>query len=74
MTKEEFETEYAARSRTTVDSLRRMGREALPCDCGEPECLGWQMGFRNDPAHFPELHAEACRVAGACVANCQPYD
>ena len=39
----EFEEYYAANSGTTVEWLRSQGRWGEPCDCGEPDCRGWQM-------------------------------
>ena len=42
MTAEEFERQYAERSGTTVEQLRKMGRIVAPCDCGEEMCEGWQ--------------------------------
>lgn len=38
-----FEAEYAQRSGTTVQHLHAWGRFGAPCDCGEPECEGFQM-------------------------------
>lgn len=43
MTRDEFAKAYADRSGLTVESLRELGREARPCDCGEEGCEGWQM-------------------------------
>jgi len=43
LTKDEFEQRYAERSGITVAELYALGRYALPCDCGEPGCEGWQM-------------------------------
>ena len=42
-TKEEFEQGYAERSGVTVEWLHAHDQQAVPCDCGEPGCLGWQM-------------------------------
>lgn len=42
--RETFERNYAAMSGTTVAALRAWGRYAERCDCGAPECSGWQMG------------------------------
>ena len=43
MTKDEFEKGYAERSNVTVDWLHEHDQFAIPCDCGESECRGWQM-------------------------------
>jgi len=43
MTKDEFEEGYAERSKVTVEWLHDRGRFGVPCDCGEDECMGWQM-------------------------------
>jgi hypothetical protein len=42
MTAEEFERQYAERSGTTVEELRKMGRIVAPCNCGDETCEGWQ--------------------------------
>ena len=39
----EFERRYAANSGITVAQLRELGMYAVRCDCGEPDCLGWDM-------------------------------
>jgi hypothetical protein len=43
ISRETFERDYAERSNTTVEWLRRHGREAAPCDCDSDRCQGWQM-------------------------------
>lgn len=43
LTAEEFEREYAERSRLSVEELRALGRVVRPCSCGEAGCEGWQM-------------------------------
>jgi len=48
MTKEEFEQGYAERSGKTVEAIKTIyGLEAIPCDCGEEICQGWQMISKN---------------------------
>jgi hypothetical protein len=42
ITADEFERQYAARSRMTVEQLRALGRIVAPCDCGDSTCEGWQ--------------------------------
>ena len=52
MTKEEFEKEYAAKSKMTVERLRKMGGAAVPCDCQYELCKGWKMAFKR-PRKLP---------------------
>ena len=42
MTREEFIQGYCERSNVTWDELSKF-RAAIPCDCGEEGCHGWQM-------------------------------
>lgn len=49
MTRREFLTGYAARSRTTVASLVAAGEIPVPCACGEHECGGWMLA--SSPRH-----------------------
>lgn len=55
MTKEEFVNAYAKRSGITVEDLRRLGRDAFPCQCRDPICEGWQM--RNAKEYSEDLAA-----------------
>lgn len=50
---ETFFHEYAARSGTTVERLRELGRDVFPCDCDAPECEGWQVRNARDYADDP---------------------
>ena len=73
MTKEEFERGYAERGGISLEQLHAWGRGAVPCDCGAPECAGWQMVNLEDYAehmrliewiaatrdHFPGQHPSA---------------
>lgn len=43
MTKEQFESWYAANSGMTVEELHSLGEHAHPCDCEDEQCRGWQM-------------------------------
>lgn len=43
MTSDEFEQGYADRSGVTVEWLHEKGQRAVPCDCGDAKCKGWQM-------------------------------
>ena len=43
MSRQEFEQLYAEKSGTTVEFLQGIGLVAVPCDCGEDGCMGWQM-------------------------------
>lgn len=49
MTREQFEQGYAERSKLTVEQLRELGCEAVPCDCSDPTCCGWRMKSQPDP-------------------------
>jgi len=43
MTRQEFEQGYAERSKVTVEWLHEQNQYAIPCDCGDELCKGWQM-------------------------------
>ena len=43
MTRKEFEQGYAERSGVTVEWLHEQNQYAIPCDCGDDLCNGWQM-------------------------------
>ncbi len=43
MTREEFQEGSARRSGVTVDWLKDHGQFAIPCNCEEEGCQGWQM-------------------------------
>ena len=43
MTRQEFEQGYAERSKVTVEWLHEQNQHAIPCDCGDDLCKGWQM-------------------------------
>jgi hypothetical protein len=43
MTKDKFEKEYALRSSMSTSALKSLGLAAVPCDCKEKGCQGWQM-------------------------------
>ena len=38
-----FIRSYAGNSDVTPERLAELGQVAIPCDCDEPTCLGWQM-------------------------------
>lgn len=57
MTKEEFEHGYATRSGVSVARLHQLGRCAVPCDCGDEMCDGWQM-LTRDEVGSPEYSSE----------------
>ena len=48
MNREQFERGYAKRGMVTVEWLHQNGRCAVPCDCGDRTCLGWQMVYAFD--------------------------
>lgn len=43
MTKEEFEAQYAKRSKMSVGKLHELGFWGAYCYCGLPDCQGWQV-------------------------------
>ena len=43
MTREEFEQGYEERSKVAVEWLHEQNQHAIPCDCGDVLCQGWQM-------------------------------
>ncbi len=43
LTAEQFEQDYAEKSRLSVAELHRLGMRVRPCDCAEPGCRGWKM-------------------------------
>lgn len=43
MTCDEFEQRYTKSNSDTLAMLRKHGRYAIPCDCGDGTCQGWQM-------------------------------
>lgn len=47
VTLDEFEREYAKRSKVTVQYLHDNGRFGEPCDCWERGCQGWKMVQRE---------------------------
>jgi hypothetical protein len=48
MSKTEFENAYALNSNMSVETLLSYGLCAVPCDCGEDGCVGWQMISKNE--------------------------
>lgn len=48
-TKDEFERDYARKSGLTLQELREYGGRAIPCDCPEDDCPGWEMCFSLKP-------------------------
>lgn len=47
-TKEEFERQFTERTQVTVAYLRAQNRIAIPCDCGDESCFGWQMAYPEE--------------------------
>ena len=43
MSKEEFEHRYSIASGLSIEEMKHLGLEAVPCDCGEHGCRGWKM-------------------------------
>jgi len=62
--KQEFEAQYAATSNVTVEQLHAWGRFAAPCDCGLPECHGWQMQHRDDKDWYEAFTEGVCELFG----------
>ena len=59
MTKGEFEADYAKRSGSTVEALKKLGLDSYACQCGDPTCKGWVMLTKES--------AEHCRALGQLV-------
>ena len=51
LTKEEFEKKYAMCSNLSIYEARRLGITIKPCDCGCPDCLGWQAVTQQENSH-----------------------
>ena len=43
ITKEAFIKGYCERSKVDWETLQRLGQIAIPCDCEDELCEGWQM-------------------------------
>lgn len=43
ITKEQFEIRYAHVSNKSIEEIKEMGLTAVPCDCEQEGCMGWQM-------------------------------
>jgi len=43
MTQSNFIKNYCERRGVTEVELNKEGRVAVPCDCGDEDCLGWAM-------------------------------
>ncbi len=43
MTRDEFVDYWTANAGIALEKLKASGHIALPCDCGECSCKGWQM-------------------------------
>ena len=55
MTKQEFISQYMKRSQIAPEFRTDEGftvgsvvRVAIPCDCDDPSCRGWQMSYQID--------------------------
>ena len=49
MTREQFENNYAERSKITVETLREY-KEVIPCNCGDKLCTGWASVYKDPSA------------------------
>jgi hypothetical protein len=47
ITADEFEAQYAERSRMSIADLRASGRVVAPCDCDYKGCEDWQSMSRD---------------------------
>lgn len=56
VTRHKFIAGYCRRSEVTWEWLQRY-RDAVPCDCGEDDCEGWQMVPADPPPDKP-LHID----------------
>lgn len=65
VTAAEFERRYAAESGVAVAFLRYWGRWPEPCDCGESDCQGWQMGHQWEDA----IAENALRSGGPALGH-----
>ena len=54
LSKEDFERKYAEKSGVTVEYLRVHRQVAIPCDCEDPICSGWQM-VNEDGVFIPSV-------------------
>lgn len=43
MTKEEYLLFVKHTFNETEESLKEINREVIPCKCGSPSCLGWEV-------------------------------
>jgi hypothetical protein len=59
ITKEEFELQYVEGNLKLLAELKKRGRGAIPCDCGEEFCQGWQMAYSIDWALVAVLYLNA---------------
>lgn len=57
MTRDEFEQRYTNDNADTLAALRHHGRYAIPCECDDPDCKGWQMAslFYGEPGEIVQI-------------------
>ena len=81
ITREEFVAEYARASGLTVEDLRKAGLVAVPCDCADEGCRGWQMihcggswpqmaGHGDEAADEPPDDVKALGYGGLYLEPC----
>lgn len=58
-----FEEAYAQRSGVSLELLHAHGRFAIPCNCGDELCEGWQMGHIDEGAHIANLEWQVVEAA-----------
>jgi len=52
LTRQQFIDAYTHGDRNLQWQLAARGRFALPCSCGEPSCMGWQMASYDEVERF----------------------
>lgn len=62
LTAAQFARGYAERSGVTVEWLRQNGQEAMPCDCGDDICEGWQMAHLEPPLDWKGVQSLYRRI------------
>lgn len=57
MTRNEFEQRYTKGSNVMLNILRQHGRYAIPCNCGDTTCVGWQMAslLYGEPGEIEQI-------------------
>lgn len=56
MTQSEFIAYYCKNSKMSEKRINELGEFAVPCECGEEDCLGWAMITKEDMKSHAELY------------------